>query len=300
MKNLLFLGGILLLFAATTAAQATPAGNSAQPGADDAAVRKNIEGYLRHLFAWGPDVKVAIGPLKDSGVAGLLETTADVALGEQKDSAKLYISRDGRYMFRGEVSDLTKDPTADIRAKLQLQDAPSKGDLKAPVTLVEFADFQCPVCRQLHDLLRTILPAYPQVRLVFKDFPLTNIHPWARTAALAGRCAYNQNPKAFWTLYDKIYDDQEVISAENAWDKMMDYAAQAGLRQDTFKACMAGPEAGKAIDESFANGQAVEVASTPTTFVNGRRMVGADHSLLEQFIRYELAQKKAAGTGTKP
>ena len=287
--------------AGTLGAQ-TPAGASPAPAPtlDDAAVRRNIEAYLRNVYAWGPDIHVTLGPLKDAGAAGLLETTAEVSMGEQKDAAKLYVSRDGKFLFRGEMADLSKDPLAEVRAKLQTRDAPVLGNANAPITIVEFADFECPVCRQLHDLLRTMLPSYPQVRLIFKDFPLTKLHPWARTAAIAGRCAYNQDPKAFWKLYDKIYDDQEVISAENVWDKTLDYALQAGLNLDAFKTCLASPEAAKAVDENVANGQAVEVTSTPTLFVNGRRMTGADHTLLEQYIRYELAQKKAQKQTGKP
>jgi len=167
------------------------------------------------------------------------------------------------------------------------------GDAKAPVTLVEFSDFECPVCRSLHDVLRGMLPNYPQVRVVFKDFPL-EMHPWARTAALAGRCAYEQDPAAFWKVYDAIYDQQEVISASNAWSKMMDFATQAGLNSDGFKACMASAEAGAAVDASRANGQQLEVNSTPTVFVNGRRLIGADAHALEQYIQYELAQQKSS------
>ena len=74
---------------------------------------------------------------------------------------------------------------------------------------MEYSDFQCPVCRSLHDALRGLLPNYPQVKVVFKDFPLETLHPWARTAALAGRCAYQQDAKAFWKLYDLIYDNQD-------------------------------------------------------------------------------------------
>ena len=139
-----------------------------------------------------------------------------------------------------------------------------------------------------------MLPNYPQVRVVFKDFPLESLHPWARTAALAGRCAYQQDPKAFWKLYDAIYNQQEVISAENAWTKMTDYAADAGLNPEAFKACMSSQEAAAAVNASQANGQELEVNSTPTVFVNGRRLIGADPHLLEQYIRYELAQHKPA------
>jgi protein-disulfide isomerase len=174
------------------------------------------------------------------------------------------------------------------------------GDGNAAVTLVEYSDFECPVCRSLHDALRGMLPNYAgKVRLVFKDFPIEQLHPWARTAAIAGRCAYQQDPKAFWKMYDFIYDNQDIISAANAWTKMMDYAGQSGLDADVLKSCMAGPEAGAAVNASRANGQQLEVNSTPTIFVNGRRIVGADPHLLEQYINYELGQQKPGKTADK-
>jgi protein-disulfide isomerase len=257
-------------------------------------LQKNVESYLRQLYGFGPSVQLTISVPKDSEVPGLLETTIDLKDGENSQTAKFYLSKDGKYLVRGEVSDLSKDPLAETRARIQLIDAPSLGDPKAPVTLVEFSDFQCPVCRNLHDVLRGMLPNYPQVRVVFKDFPIEALHPWARTAALAGRCAYQQDPKVFWKVYDAIYDQQEVISASNAWSKMADFAAESGLNPAAFKACMASPEAGAAVDASRANGQQLEVNSTPTVFVNGRRLVGADPHALEQYIQYELAQQKPA------
>ncbi|MBZ5701457.1 MAG: thioredoxin domain-containing protein [Acidobacteriia bacterium] len=284
----------------TPAQQAAPGSAPAPAGAADAAVRQKIGDYLRHLYAWGPEVKLAVAPLKETGVPGILETTADLEMAGQKESAKLFVSRDGKYLFRGELTDMSQDPLAEIRAKLKLDNAPATGDPKAPVTLVEFADFQCPVCKQLHDVMRTVLPSYPQARLVFKDFPLSSLHPWARSAAIAARCAFQQDPKAFWTFYDRIYNDQEVISAENAWTKMTDYAGDAGLNTDTFKSCMASPEAAQAVDASFENGREVEVASTPTVFVNGRRLVGADAAQLEQYIRYELEHPAGKAEGKKP
>jgi protein-disulfide isomerase len=262
--------------------------------------QKNIEAYLRNMYAFGPDVKVTVGPLTDSGVDGVLETSIEVLIGENKENAKFYVSKDGKYLFRGEMSDMTKDPLAETRALIQMKDAPSMGDANAPVTLVEYSDFECPVCRNLHDALRGMLPNYTgKVRVVFKDFPIEQIHPWARTAAIAGRCAYQQDPKAFWKMYDLIYDNQEVISAANAWTKVSDYAAQSGLNAETFKACMASPEAADAVNTSRANGVQVEVNSTPTIFVNGRRIVGADPHLLEQYINYELAQQKTGKPADK-
>jgi protein-disulfide isomerase len=263
-------------------------------GAAPTLLQKTVEAYLRNLYAFGPNVQLTVSPPKESEVPGLLETTVDLKDGENSQSAKFYLSKDGKYLVRGEISDLSKDPLAETRARIQMNDAPSLGDPKAPITLVEFSDFECPVCRSLHDVLRGMLSNYPQVRVVFKDFPLESLHPWARTAALAGRCAYQQDPKAFWKVYDAIYDQQEVISAANAWTKMADFAAAAGLNADTFKTCMASPDAAAAVDASRANGQQLEVGSTPTVFVNGRRLVGADPRLLEQYIKYELAEHKLA------
>jgi protein-disulfide isomerase len=285
----------LIFLQARAGAQTQGATNAATPATATAApgqLQKNIETFLRHLYAFGPDVTVKIGIPRETGVESLLEADVLVKIGDGEQTGKVYISKDGRYLFRGELSDLSKDPLAETRAQLQINNAPSLGDPKASVTLVEFSDFECPVCRSLHDTLRGLLPHYPQVRVVFKDFPIEQLHPWARTAAIAGRCAYQQDPKAFWKLYDLIYDNQDLISPENAWTKMLDYGAQAGANADAFKACMSGPEASAAVDASRSNGLKLEVTSTPTVFVNGRRMVGADPATLEQYIRYELDQQK--------
>jgi protein-disulfide isomerase len=295
--------GMMAPFAAaqaqTSSATSASKTSSATPtAAPQSPLQKTIEAYLRNLYALGPDVEMSVSYPKES-IAGLLETTVEVKSPENTQQAKFYLSKDGKYLIRGDVSDLSKDPLAETIAQLQIQDAPALGDPKAPVTLVEFSDFECPVCRSLHDVLRGLLPNYPQVRVVFKDYPIEILHPWARTAALAGRCAYNQDPAAFWKLYDAIYDHQDIISAENAWMKMTEYAAQTGLNSDAFRTCLASPQAAAAVDASRQNGQQLDVNSTPTMFVNGRRLVGADAHLLEQYIQYELAKLKTNKTAEK-
>jgi len=257
-------------------------------------LQKKIEKYIRHIYAFGPEVKLTIPEPKDSEIAGLLVTNVELTSGEGHDNARMYVSKDGTYLFRGDVSDMSKDPLSETRAKLDLKNAPSVGSPTAPVTVVEFADFECPVCRQLHEQLRTLLPNYPQVKFYFKDFPIEQIHPWAKTAALAGRCAYMQNPKSFWKLYDGFYDSQDLVSAANVWDKAVDFAGQAGLDQAAFKSCLASPEAAAAVAASVGNAKTVEVTSTPTVFINGRRVVGADAGTIERFIQFELADQKAA------
>ena len=262
--------------------------------AEQTPLQKSIEAYLRNLYAFGPDVQLTVSAPKETPISGLLETSVSVKTGEGSEDAKFYVSKDGKYLIRGDVSELAKDPLAQNRALIDMKNAPSLGDPKATITVVEYSDFECPVCRSLHDVMRGLLRNYPQVRLVFKDYPIEVLHPWARTAALAGRCAYQQDPAAFWKMYDSIYDNQEIISASNAWMKMSEYAGQAGLNADSFRACMASPEAAAAVDASRANGQKLDVNSTPTVFVNGRRMVGADPHLLEQYLQYEVSQQKSA------
>jgi len=259
-----------------------------------AELQKKVERYLRYVYAFGPDVRLAVPEPKESEVAGLLVTTVELTSADGRDTAKMYISKDGKFLVRGEVADMAKDPMAENRAKIDLKGVPWIGNAGAQVTVVEFADFECPVCRQLHEQMKTLLPQYPQVKFYFKDFPIEQIHPWAKTAALAGRCAYNQDPKAFWKVYDGFYESQELISASNAWDKAVDFAGQAGLNQTSFRGCMASPDAAAAIDASVANARLLEVNSTPTVFVNGRRVVGADSATIERYIQYELANQKSS------
>jgi len=282
--------GMLILLGIAMVGLSTQTSRAQSPAPEE--LKKKVDAYLRNMFAFGPDVKLTVGDFKESGVANLLETNITVTIGENNEDVKMWVSRDGKYLLRGEMADMGKDGFAENRAKLDLKAAPVTGASNATVTIVEFADFECPVCRQLHEVLRGLLPNYPQVRLAFKDFPLEQLHPWARTAALAGRCAYQQDPKAFWKMYDYLYDKQDVISAANAWDKSVDYAGQAGLKTDEFKACMTSQEAAAAVDASVANGKLLEVNSTPTLFVNGRRVVGADARQLEQVIQYELQHLK--------
>src|SRR5262245_52119489 len=137
------------------------------PSADE--LKKKVDAYLRYMFAFGPDVKLNVGDFKESGVGNLLETNITVTIGESKQDATMWVSKDGKYLLRGEMVDMSKDGFAENRAKLDLKAVPVTGPANATVTIVEFADFECPVCRQLHEGLRALLPKYPQVRLAFKD-----------------------------------------------------------------------------------------------------------------------------------
>ena len=285
--------------AATCAAQAPAPAAAAAPAVvqpavspEQARLLKASEAFVRHFFGWGPDIDVALGPLGPSAAADFYTVPIRVKLGEQTQTGEVYVSKDGKTLLRGEVYDMSADPFAANREKVHIDGNPSKGPADAKVTLVEFSDFECPHCRELYEELKVIETQYPQVRVVYKDFPLTSIHPWAQTAAVGGRCVYQQAPAAFWKYHDSVFDSQDVLSAENVWDKLVGFATAAGVDADMFKACLSSPDAEKAINANHADGVALDVNSTPTVFINGRPLVGGDVETLSRMIDFELGTKK--------
>ena len=277
---------VLILATASIAAAQAPATLSELPVAQ---LQKKVEAQVRNLFALGSTFQVKADTPKESFLPGLLAVNVEVTMEGNSDTVTFYVSKDGRYMVRGDIFDSTKDPFAENRAQMNLNGAPSRGPANARVVVVEYGDFECPTCRALYGIMKEVQPEFPQVRFVFKDFPLEQIHPWAMSAASAGKCAFQQKPVAFWVLHDRIYEDQEIISATTVWQKMLDYAGDAGLNMDSFRTCMAAPETKAALQKSVDEGIKLKVANTPTIFVNGRRIIGADRQTLEQYIRYELA-----------
>ncbi len=280
--------------AAQAPAAAAPAAAVPVPAAvspEQARLLKSAEAFVRKFFGWAPDIKVTLGPLGPSISPDFFLVPIQVTLGEQIQTGEVFVSKDGKTLLRGEMYDMSADPFAANREKAHLDGNPSKGPADARVTLVEFSDFECPHCRELYEELKAVEARYPQVRVVYKDFPLTSIHPWSQTAALGGRCAFEQSPPAFWKVHDSIFDNQDVLSAENVWDKLVDFATQAGLNADTFKACLSSPDAEKAVDANRADGVALDVSSTPTVYINGRPLVGGDVETLDRFIDFELAAK---------
>jgi protein-disulfide isomerase len=286
----LFLGVFQLLSHAQTAPtekeKAPPSKEDSSSNPKSGTVEARVEKYLRNLYAWGSEFQIKIGPTKPSPIPELLEMPVTVSKEGQSDTAVVYVSKTGNFLFRGELADMSVDPFADIKAKLHVGNSPTLGPADAKVTLIEFGDLECPSCRQLDLVLRDLIPKHPEVRLVFKHFPLTNIHPWAMTAAIATQCAYEQSPAAFWKLHDAIYDAQDLITPSNVWDKLQDLANQQGLSTEAYRACMINPETAETIKTSIEEGQSLSVTATPTTFVNGRRIVGPDQSAIEQYINY--------------
>ena len=171
------------------------------------------------------------------------------------------------------------------RYKIPTDGFPSIGPANAKITLVEFGDFQCPFCKQWHQqTYQPLLAAYPgQIRVVFRDFPLTSIHPNAKPAAEAAQCANEQN--AFWSYHDKLFNADTLSDA-----LYPQFAQDLSLNMTQFNACLSSHKYQAAIqaDSNFA--VSIGVNSTPTFFVNGLAIIGAQPiDTFKQIIDKELA-----------
>lgn len=279
----LLAGGACAAQGAHPAVGGTVAGNHEQ-------LLKTTESFVRELFAWGPNIPVKLGPLKQSPAANFYDVPVQVTLQGHIETGDVFVSKDGKTLLRGALYNMDADPFAANRARLTVHGDPTLGPANARVTLVEFSDFECPHCQELYEAMKTVEVKYPQIRIVYKNFPLTRIHPWAETAAVGGRCAFEQSPAAFWKVESSIFDNQDAITPDNVWDKLVEFAAKAGLQPDRFKACMASDEAKKAVEADHAQGVELGVDSTPTIYVNGRPLIGGDLPALEQYINFELAK----------
>jgi protein-disulfide isomerase len=149
-------------------------------------------------------------------------------------------------------------------------DDPVLGDAKAPVTVVEFSDFQCPFCRQVMPTLKKLREVYgDRVRIVWKDFPLTSIHPQAFKAAEAAHCAREQSK--FWEYHDRLFENQGALDA----DFLKKYAADTGLDAAKFNTCLDTAKYAERVQAQMGVGNQLGVSSTPSMFVNGRMVSGA-------------------------
>jgi protein-disulfide isomerase len=149
-------------------------------------------------------------------------------------------------------------------------DDASAGPANAPVTIVEFSDFQCPFCQRVMPTLKQVRAKYgDKVRLVWKDFPLTSIHPQAFKAAEAGNCAREQGK--FWEYHDRLFANQQALQPEF----LKKYAADAGLDAAKFNACLDTAKYSDRVQEQMGIGTGFGVQSTPSIFINGRLVAGA-------------------------
>lgn len=185
----------------------------------------------------------------------------------------------------------------------RIEDEPVRGNPDAPVTIVEFSDFQCPYCARGADTVEALLEKYPNdVKFVFQHYPL-NFHPWARPSAIAAECVANQDDDLFWELHDFYFEKQKEITPDNVMDETRSFLEGKDVDIAAFVACAEdtdSPEykaAAQEVDQEMNWGQSMGVTGTPGFFVNGVALSGAQPpAAFEPMIQAAKAAAADAGT----
>ena len=264
---------------------------TAQKKPKSALDKSALEAYLRHVELYRGTVTYKIDdPRPSKDLPGFSEVEVHLSFEGGTQDERYYVSKDGQILVNGDVYRINGNPFQTNLDRLSLADLPSLGPANAPVTIVEFGDLECPDCRMEAPILRhNVAETFAsQVRLYFKDFPLGSIHPWARAAAIAGRCVYHQDAKAFWDFYDWIYENQQEIEPDNLNSKILAWAGQNGLDARLLGGCIETKASEPEVDRSLAEGRSLGVRGTPTLFINGRKIGGLAWPDLELVIRKEL------------
>lgn len=277
------------------------AAKPASPAIDKVA----LEVYVRHLFAeWPANAKVEISDPKPSEIPGLREVIVTGSLQGQSAQQKLLMTPDGRRFILGTVYDLKQNPFRAELAKLTTDSLPSLGTPGAPVMIVLFTDFQCPYCREEAKTLRAnLIQTYPkEVRLYLKDYPLVSLHNWAKSAAVAGRCVFQQSQPVYWQYHDWVFEQQPQITPENLNGKVLAFAQGKEIDGLQLKRCLDTRATEAEVDKSIQEARGLQVDSTPTLFINGRRITtNLQWPQLKSLIDNEIAyQKTAKDAGDKP
>lgn len=251
-----------------------------------------LEKYLRHMEMWIPGITVNIDDPKPSTfLRGFNEVTVHLSYNGQGKDEHYYVSSDGRNIVKGDVYDTTKNPFQLTLEKLKTDNQPFFGSAKPVVDMVVFADFQCPYCKaEAEEIRKNVLKSFPEdVRVVFKDFPLEAIHPWARAGSVAGRCVYKQNAAKFWEFHDWIYSVQEQIVPDNLKEKVVEWAGKNGVDAAQLGSCIDTKATDAEVAANLQQARDLGINSTPTTFINGRKLEGAiQWPQLELLIRMEM------------
>jgi protein-disulfide isomerase len=260
--------------------------------------KATFEAYVRHMYVMDSRIGVQVSDPKPDEMPGFKEVIVHASMGAQSQDIIFHISVDGRKVVQGSVFDIEHNPFQADLDKLKTEGAPGQGTSGAPVAIVEFSDFECPYCKEEAKLLHdNLLSTYPtQVKLYFKEFPLEGLHPWAKRAAMAARCLQRQSVDAFWAYHDWIFAHQDQITPDNFRDQVMDWAkGQNQIDAMKLGQCMDNKLTEAEVDKTVAQGHELAVNSTPTLFVNGRRIERAiDWPSLKSIIDFEIEYQKTA------
>ncbi len=192
-----------------------------------------------------------------------------------------YLTSDRQTLLLGSLLPFSEHPEEDVERIIAMGNQPSVGPAHAPVTVVEYADLECPTCARMHQFLESdLLPKYKdKVRIVFKEFPLTAIHQWALMGAVANECAFEIDPKTYLPYRTLIFQQQnEFDSIQNngsqVRDLLLKYGQQVGLDSAKLAPCLDSKRSLPRVEEGLKEGKELNLEYTPTFYINGRAKVG--------------------------
>ena len=279
----------LVVIAALAVATASAAADSV-PKID----KQKLSDYIRYAEGFSSSVAIALDDPVPSSTPGFYRLVAHLSNGQQKLDRVYYVSPSGQEIVTGILWNVHESPFTDTLARLPAQ-GPAFGPANAKVTIVVFSDFECPYCRSLAKTVRdNLAKKYPNdVRVVFIDFPIESIHKWARAAAEAGQCIYDEKAEAFWPFHDWIFEHQGEINEGNLKSKILDYAKTQSLDETKLGSCFDSHASSARVAAEEKAGQQLQISQTPTLFVNGRMVGGAvPWNTLDAVIQMELNRPK--------
>lgn len=284
---------LLVTLAVGCRAQVPASGSAA-----NAAVDRRIEVLIRSQFSVPADYDVLLGSRAKSDVPGFDTLPVTFSHHGKQTMINFLISQDGKTLARLEKFDVSKDPAAAIA----VADRPVRGDAAAKVEVINFDDLECPYCARMNaELAPVTLDHYKGlVKIVYKDYPLQEIHPWALHAAIDANCLAQQSTSAYWDDVDYVHTHGHDISgpqsdptkAYQALDSIAETVGKKDSKLDIAKLdeCMKKQDA-SVVQSSLKLGTSLGIEGTPQVFVNGERLPGGARPLEELWAAIDRALK---------
>jgi protein-disulfide isomerase len=254
---------------------------------------ETVNSFLQQSFGYEPTVQWKVVSIQPASF-GLAEVSVILINQGQQSFSRLWITPDGKHALVGEVIPFGARPYAEAKQQLSKATGPAHGPAEAPVTVVEFSDFQCPHCKDAQPAVEKLFASQPNVRFVFQNFPLPS-HDWAMKAASYADCASRGNADAYWKFVGAVFATQADITASTADEKLTSIADNTGLKGAEIATCAAKPETQVRVQASVDFGKQLEVTSTPTFFINGRRIADYAHlpdDILNKMIEFHAKEGK--------
>jgi len=263
----------------------------------DAPSVDTVNAFLKAL--WGYDSNriwrvEAIQKTMAPNTAKVVVFVSDKSPNAKVQPSAFFVTPDGKHAIAGDsVIPFGATPFADGRKALQARaDGAVRGASGKDFMLVEFADMQCPHCKEAQGTMDSLVKDFPNARVVFQSFPLAELHPYAYKAAAYGYCVQKQKNDAFFVYAAAVFDTQDALTPETGDETLKAAVTKAGLDPAAVDACAATPAIKAQVDASIALAQEIGVEQTPMLAVNGHLLplTGVPYETLKQIVAYQAAQ----------